>query len=437
MSETSATLAKSARRVMPGGVNSGQRVVEGLENLVIAEAEGAWLRDVDGKRYCDFHAAFGPLVLGHRDPDVDAAVVRAQRTVDLVGIGRTRLEIELAELLVALIPSVESVVLTVTGSEATFHAIRLARAVTGRPLIVKFQGCYHGWHDAVAMNVISPVERLDTHDPLSAGMMPETVSSTIVLPFNDLAAVKATLADRGSDIAAVIVEPIPHNIGALLPRSGFLEGLRDACDRSGALLIFDEVITGFRHALGGYQSIIDVRPDLTTLGKAMANGYPIAALGGRKELLDEFSCVPGGRVFFAGTYNGHPACVAAALATIRKLREEPVHEHIFSLGEQARQGLREALADVPVPSVTTGFGSVWVTYFLEPPVETYDDLTRNDAALFTGYRRRILADECLEIPLNLKRSHASYAHSAEDIERLIDATRRAVLGILREGGHAT
>ncbi len=434
----SSTLAQNARRVMPGGVSSAQRVVPGLEDLVIVATQGATFRDADGNVYCDYHAAFGPAILGYCDPDVDAAAVETLRTVGLTGVGRTPQEIELAELLVELVPSVESVLLTATGSEATFHALRLARAVTGRPLIIKFQGCYHGWHDSVAMNVISPADALGGYHLLSTGMMPATVEATLVLPFNDLAAVERTLAERGDEVAAIIVEPIPHNVGALLPREGFLEGLRQACDRHGAILVFDEVITGFRHALGGFQSIVDVRPDLTTLGKAMANGYPIGALAGRRDLMEQCSSIPGRPVFVAGTYNGHPACVAAAIATIRKLREQPVHEHIFRLGEKARRELTEALADVPVPTVTTGFGSVWVTYFLEPPVDDFGDLTRNDAEMFTGYRRRIMQDGCFELPLNLKRSHASYAHTDADIENLVDATRRAVLTLIDErerGGH--
>ena len=271
----SATLEQRAKRVIPGGVNSGQRCPPGLEDLVITATHGAGFTDAAGRTFVDFHAAFGPPLLGRGDPDVNRAVTRAMSEIDLMGVGVTEPEIELAERLVAYVPSVERAALTVTGSEATFHALRLARAVTGRPRILKFQGCYHGWHDAVALNVISPADRLGRPDPLSAGSMPETMAATAVVPFNDLAATGRELA-RG-DIAAVIVEPIPHNIGTVMPDDDFLSGLRSLCDRHGTVLVFDEVVTGFRHHLGGFQAICGVTPDLTTFGKAMGNGFPIAA----------------------------------------------------------------------------------------------------------------------------------------------------------------
>jgi glutamate-1-semialdehyde 2,1-aminomutase len=423
MQTTTPTLAERARAVIPGGVNSGQRQIPGLENLVIAATSGATFTDGDGRTYIDFHAAFGPPLLGHNDPDVDAAVSRVLRDVDLMGVGVSEPEIELAERLVHHVPSIEKVVLTATGSEATFHALRLARAATGRTRILKFQGCYHGWHDAVALNVISPRERVDGPDPLSAGMMPETVAATVVVPFNDLAATEQALA--GGEIAAIIVEPIPHNIGAVLPEDEFLPGLRSLCDRYGTLLVFDEVITGFRHALGGFQSICGVMPDLTTLGKAMGNGYPIGAVGGRADLLEQYSTTPGRPVFFAGTYNGHPACVAASIATIDKLDAEPVHDHVFALGERARRDLTDLFASLGQPAHVSGFGSVFVTYFLEGPVREYRDLLRNDQELFTKIRLAQMDHGVFELPLNLKRSHFSYAHTEEHLGTLLKATEAA------------
>jgi glutamate-1-semialdehyde 2,1-aminomutase len=408
---------------MPGGVNSGQRQIAQLEDLIIARTEGARFTDGMGREYVDFHAAFGPQLLGHNDPDVDAAAIAAIRDLDLMGVGVTRLEIELAERLVEHVPAAEQVLLTATGSEATFHALRLARAATGRRRIVKFQGCYHGWHDAVAMNVISPPEKVGASDPLSAGMMPETVEATTVVPFNALAPVEQALAE--GDVAAVLLEPIPHNIGAVLPVEGFLAGLRELCDRHGTLLIFDEVITGFRHALGGFQSICGVTPDLTTLGKAMANGYPIGAIGGRADLMEQFSTTPGRPVFFAGTYNGHPACVAAAIATIDKLAREPVHERIFSLGERARRELTELFESLGQPAFVSGFGSVFVTYFMDREPRDYGDLLGNDAELFTAVRRAEMDYGVFELPLNLKRSHFSYAHTSADVDTLLRATEAA------------
>ncbi|RGC65280.1 Glutamate-1-semialdehyde 2,1-aminomutase [Micromonospora sp. MW-13] len=430
-----ATLAERARRVIPGGVNSGQRSIPGLTELVIARASGAHFWDADGRQYTDYHAAFGPPLLGHNDPDVNAAVTEAGKRLDLCGVAVTDGEVQLAETLAELVPSIDKVLLTSTGSEATFHALRVARAATGRRLVVKFQGCYHGWHDSVSLNVISAPDRVGTVDPISTGILPEVLDATLVLRFNDAAAVRAAFAEHGDDIAAVIVEPVPHNIGCVLPEQEFLRALRDECTRAGSVLVFDEVITGFRHDLGGWQKISGVTPDLTTLGKAIANGYPIGALGGRADLMDLFSTRPGAPAFFAGTYNGHPAVVAAAIATLGKLRAEPVHEHVYRLGERTRAGITDALADLGVPAVVAGHGSVFVTYFMPGPApRNYDDLLRNDAGMFIGYRRRMPEHGIFELPLNLKRNHISYAHTDADIDHLVEATRAAVRDTLAAGG---
>lgn len=430
-----AQLTERARRVIPGGVNSGQRSVPGLTDLVVARTAGARFTTADGREFVDFHAAFGPPLLGHNDPDVARATAEAGTRLGHLGVGVTEGEVLLAEQLAELIPSVERALLTSTGSEATFHALRVARAATGRRLVVKFQGCYHGWHDSVSLNVISAPDRVGAPDPISAGILPEVLDATLVLPFNDAEAVRAAFAAHGADIAAVIVEPVPHNVGALLPEPEFLATLRAECTRAGSVLVFDEVITGFRHHLGGWQAISGVTPDLTTLGKAFANGAPIGALGGRAELLDLFSTRPGAPAFFAGTYNGHPSVVAAALATLRKLREEPVHEHVFRLGERVRTELAALYRRLGVPAQVTGYGSVFVSYFLPgPPPRGYADLLANDAALFVGYRRRLLEHGVFELPLNLKRSHLSYAHTDADVDRLLEATEAAVVAALADGG---
>jgi glutamate-1-semialdehyde 2,1-aminomutase len=436
MSTRLSTLAARASRVIPGGVNSGQRQVPGLEDLVITETRGGTITDAEGRTYVDFHAAFGPPILGHCDPDVDRAVTEVGSRLDNPGLGVTDIEIELAERLCDLVPSLERVLLTMTGSEATFHALRLSRTVTGRRYIIKFQGCYHGWHDSVAMNVISRPERVGHKDVLSGGILPEVVEATLIAPFNDAAAVERLLDEHPGQVAAIILEPIPHNVGALLPEPGFLERLRELATRHGTILIFDEVITGFRHGLGGYQQIAGVTPDLTTLGKAMANGWPVSALGGRADLMDEFNTTPGRPAWFAGTFNGHPGLAAAALATITKLQQEPVHEHVFRLGDLARKSLREVYDRLDVPAVVTGYGSVFVSYFLQDPPKTFDDLLANDADLYVGYRREELNDGILELPLNLKRSHLSYAHTEADVERLATATERAVRTVLQRRGQA-
>jgi glutamate-1-semialdehyde 2,1-aminomutase len=425
-------LADRARDAIPGGVNSGNRWGDGLDDVVVAAASGARFTDVDGREYLDYHGAGGPALLGHCRAEVDRAAAAASASLGLTGVARTEPEIRLAERLSSLVPSAEQVLLTNSGSEATYHALRLARAATGRPLIVKFQGCYHGWHDAVAVNLITPAERLGRLDPLSAGALPGTVGSTAVLPFNDLAAAEDLFHDHGGEIAAVIVEPIAHNVGALLPEPGFLEGLRRLCSGAGAVLVFDEVITGFRHALGGYQSICGVLPDLTTLGKALGNGYPIGALVGRRDLMGSFSTSRTGGVFFAGTYNAHPGGVAAALATLDVLESEPVHERVFRLGELARAGLRDTVARLGIPAVVTGYGSVFVTYFMDPGrfpggrPRTFSDLLANDDELFRGYRAEQFRLGVFEFPRSLKRSHVSAAHTDADVDALVRTTAAAI-----------
>ena len=433
--DQAAGLAARAAAVIPGGVNSGQRQVPGLEDLIIAGTSGSTFTDASGRVYTDYHAAFGPPLLGHNDPDVDAAVSRGRPhgrpDGDRRHAGRDRAgRAARRECAVAR----EGAPRRATGSEATFHALRVARTATGRRHVIKFQGCYHGWHDSVAMNVISPAERVGSKDPLSDGMLPEVIDATIVCPFNDAAAVERALDEHDGDVAAIILEPIPHNIGAVLPQPGFLERLRELATKHGTVLVFDEVITGFRHGLGGYQAVAGVTPDLTTLGKAMANGWPVSALGGKAELMDLFSTTPGQPAFFAGTFNGHPATSAAALATIDKLEREPVHEHVFRLGERARTGLQALYDRIGVPAVVSGFGSVFVSYFLEGPVVSYDDLLRNDVDLFVGYRRELMKDGIFELPLNLKRSHFSYAHTDEDVDRLLEATEGAVTRHLETRG---
>jgi glutamate-1-semialdehyde 2,1-aminomutase len=253
------------------------------------------------------------------------------------------------------------------------------------------------------------------------------LDATIVCRFNDADEVERALVEH--DVAAIILEPIPHNIGCVLPKPGFLERLRGLASKHGTVLVFDEVITGFRHDLGGYQTVAGVTPDLTTLGKAMGNGWPISALGGKAELMELFSTTPGRPALFAGTFNGHPPTTAAAVATIDKLRSEPVHEHVFRLGERTRSGLRELYGRLGIPVVVAGFGSVFVTYFLDGPVESYDDLLANDIDLFVGYRRELMNHGIFELPLNLKRSHFSYAHTDADVDRLLEATEAAVLAV--------
>ncbi len=415
-------LAERANAVIPGGVSSANRALPWP--LVAQAAQGAYFTDADGKRYLDYHAAFGPLILGHNHDAVNEAVRQATHSIDLMGAGVTLPEIELAETLCRLVPSAERVLFTNSGSEATFAALRLARAVTGRQKIVKFQGTYHGWHDAVAMNVITPPERMGTRDPLSLGMLPGVVENTIVLPFNDVEAIRQTLEREGESIAAILVEVLPHNIGCVIPTLDFLQTLREESNRHGCLLIFDEVITGFRHDLGGYQKLCGVTPDLTTFAKAMANGYPIAAIAGKAAFMDRFA--PGGGVFFAGTYNGHPVNATAALTTIDVLRDGTIHLHCFELAERAALGLEAIARDIGIAMTVARFGSVFVPYFMEGPVSSYADLLRNDTSADVAFRTAMCEQGIFMLPTALKRNHISAAHTAEDIDRTLECAREVL-----------
>jgi glutamate-1-semialdehyde 2,1-aminomutase len=419
---SNAELAERARQVIPGGVNSVNRVLPWP--FVAAKAQGAYMTDVEGRQYLDYHAAFGPIILGHNNPQVNAAVRDVLEKIDIVGVGVTDLEILLAEAIHRHVPSAERVLLTNSGSEATYAALRLARGVTGRNKIVKFQGTYHGWHDAVLMNVISPPEKIGQKDLLSLGMSPGVVDDTIVLPFNDIEAVSDLLTKQGDDVAAILVEVIPHNIGCVLPRPEFLQALRQLCTETGALLIFDEVITGFRHALGGYQSIAGVTPDLSTFAKAMANGFPIAALVGRAQFMDRFG--PGGGIFFAGTYNGHPVGVSAALATIGILEDGSVHRHCFDLAKQAADGIQQIADEVGIPMQVAHFGSVFVPYFFTGPVESFTDLLKNDTQADVWFRRTMCDHGIFMLPTAIKRNHVSAAHTQADIDRTLETARKVL-----------
>lgn len=409
-----------AQQVIPGGVSSNNRLVD--PNIVFTRAEGAYIYDADGKKYIDYHAAFGPPVLGHSNREVNEAVSAALSKIDLVGVGANEMEIRLAEKIVEHVPSAEKVLFANSGSEATFAALRLSRAVTGRSKIIKFQGCYHGHHDAVLMNVISAPDKIGKKDLLSQGMTPEVVDNTLVLPFNDVEEFAQTVQEQGDQIAAVILEPIPHNIGCVMPRPEFLQTLRELTEKKGIVLIFDEVITGFRHGLGGYQKISGTTPDLTSMGKAIANGYPLAALAGRAELMDH--CRPGSGVFFAGTFNAHPVGIAAGLKTVEILERPETYKHLFDLGERARIGMDQVAKSNKVELASTGFGSVFVPYFMSGPINNYTDLLRNDTKKELAFRRGMIEQGVYMLPVPLKRNHVSLAHTAEDIDRTIQAADR-------------
>lgn len=411
-----------ARAVIPGGVNSGTRA-NGAP-LSLADAEGAYVTDADGKRYLDFHAAFGAILLGHRHPVVDDAVTASRNEVDLVGYGVTEAEVQLAELLARTIPSIEQTVLVNTGSEAVAYALRIARAYTDRRLIIKVQGGFHGWSDAVARNVISAPGREYGDDPISAGILPEVLAATLIAEWNDLDSIRRLFDQHPDQIAAVIVEPIPHNVGALLPVDGFLAGLRELTSDRGALLIFDEVITGFRHALGGYQSIAGVTPDLTTFGKAMGNGYATAGVGGPERVMRQADPTKGGDVSIMGTFNGNPVSCAASLATIGYLQEHPdFYDRTYAFGERMRSGLRQIFADTEVRATVAGHGGTFTIYFGIDEAVGYRDLVALDRAASHAYMRGMIERGHLLLPMAMKRNHVSGAFTETDITDALAAAR--------------
>jgi glutamate-1-semialdehyde 2,1-aminomutase len=423
----SSKVFQRAKQYTPGGINTSIRALD--RPIAFSRAQGSKIYDVEGHEYIDYHAAFGPLILGHCNPEVNARVFETLGRMDLFGVGTTELEADLAQRIVGHVPSVEMVHLCNSGSEATFHAVRLSRAVTGRRKLIKFQGCYHGWHDYLCMNVISPAERVGKKDPGSAGMLQEAVDNTLVLTFNSLEEVEIAVEQNRGEIAAIILEPIPHNIGCVLPEEEFLKGLRRICDSEGIILVFDEVITCFRHDLGGYQKLCGVTPDLTTMGKAIANGFPCAAIGGRTELMERFA-TGGGDVFFAGTFNGHALATTAGLATIEMLEDGAIHKRIFELGEDIRRGLSKMISTLGVEAHVAGFGSVFVVYFMEPPVHSYTDLLRNNTEMDLAFRWGMVDRGVFMHPMCLKRSHVSAAHTVQDVDKTLDAAEQSLKAAL-------
>ena len=436
MTSVSRRLAEKAERIIPGGVNSATRAIGAP--WAWSSAHGATITDLDGTRYTDYHAAFGAILLGHADERVDSAVARAMADIDLVGVGITELEVEAAELIVDAIPSAEMVISTMSGSEATFQAVRLARGATGRPYILKFQGCFHGSYDAIARNVISPPDLAWKRDPNSSGILDDALDHTLVAEFNDLASVQELFARHPEQIAAVILEPVPHNVGALLPEQSFLEGLREITREHGSVLIFDEVITGFRHALGGYQEICGVTPDLTTFGKAMGNGFPVAGLAGSTEIMQHFTPA-GGTVMLAGTFNGNAASMAAAVATLSVLKDPEVdfYGHVHRLGERMRTGLQSIADELGIAAHITGIGSVFIPYFLEGEVRGYRDLLRNDDEAYAAFHRRMIEKGSFMYPMALKRNHISLAHTEADVDRTLAQAEEVLGDMAHEGVFST
>ncbi|SFE43486.1 glutamate-1-semialdehyde 2,1-aminomutase [Actinacidiphila alni] len=416
----SATILQRALKVIPGAANSWTRWTD--IPISPARAQGARLWDVDGREYLDFHGAFSAIVLGHAYPDVAQALTDQAHGLVLAGIGRTPAEVELAERLVRHIPSAEQALLAPSGSDATYSALRLARAVTRRDCIVKFAGSFHGPHD-YALRSANDAGEGGTVGP--DGVLSAAARTVITCEYNDLEAVADLFARRGEEIAAAIVEPIAFN-ASLHPEPGFLDGLRKLTTEHGALLIFDEVITGFRLGLGGAQAQFGITPDLTTLGKALGNGVPVAALVGPERHMSRFGTTPHGTVPYSGTHNGNGLAVAAANATLGVMEREPVHEHLARLGDRMRAGLREIAQDCDVPAVVTGSASIYNLLFTDTPPRTFADILSVDESLFLAYRNEMVRRGILEMPLPLMRAQVTYSHTDADVDRALETAQVAL-----------
>lgn len=415
---------------IPGGVNSNTRA---WARISPRSGHGAYFKDRDGNRYLDFHAAFGAIILGHAYKPVNQRVHEIVDDGVLYGLGVTELEVRLARRIIELVPSVESVLLSNTGNEATMHAVRVARAHTNRQRILKFQGSFNGGHDSVLRNILSPADRIGQRDPGSAGMLDAAVDATLVCRFNDFDQLTHIFETYGEQLAAVIVEPILHNAPTILPKPGFFEHLRALCTQYGVVLIFDELITGFRHDPGGCQALMRVMPDLTTMGKALGNGFPIAAVGGRREIMQRFNTNPDGDVFYGGTYNGNLVGVAAAIATLDELTTKPVCDHIAALGERKRTGLRAICTELDVPAHVSGHRSIYGLSFLErhTDFESYEDVVPNDDALQIAFAHRLLELDVFEMPARHRRNHMTFSHTKADIDLSLEADRDALKFVLR------
>ncbi|BBP77273.1 glutamate-1-semialdehyde 2,1-aminomutase [Pseudomonas sp. Ost2] len=412
------SLYARAEKVLPGGHLSPSRKLG--QPYAFVRAEGAYLFDADGQRHTDFHCGFGAHVLGHGHPAIRERVYEVTQRIDLIGAGITDLEVEVAEALVRYIPCAEQIAFCNSGSEATYHALRLARAATGRKRIIKFQGGYHGWHDYVAMNGQTARERIGQFDPMSDGILQAAADFTTVLPYNDAEAVERFLKAHPGEVAAIIVEPIAHNMGSVAATDAFLKDLRRLTTDHGVVLVFDEVITGFRHALGGYQSIVGVTPDLATFGKAASSGYPVGFIAGKRELMHLIGESGARGVFMGGTCNGTPSTLAAVQATLEELARPGTYEKLFALGDYMRAQLNAIVQRLGIPAQSAGYGSAWLLYFFEGPYSQYTDLLRNDDRRDMAFRRRLIERHHIFQPLQLKRLYLSTAHTREILDESLD-----------------
>ena len=412
-----------AQRTIPGGVNSPVRAFRavGGRPFFINHAQGARIRDVDGHEYIDYVGTWGPAILGHAPPVVIDAVREAAGRGLSFGIPNPW-EVEMAELIVSWMPSIEKVRMVNSGTEATMSAVRLARGFTGREKIVKFDGCYHGHVDSLLVRAGSGA--LTHGQPDSAGVPAALAALTLTLPFNDSAALEEVFGRAGDEIAAVILEPVPANAGLIMPQAGYLERLRELCTRHGALLVFDEVMTGFRVARGGAQELTGVRPDLTALGKVMGGGLPVGAFGGRADVMDRLS--PEGPVYQAGTLSGNPLAMVAGLAQLRELERTNAWAQLEHLGAHWESALRHALTSTGHDYAFHRLGSMFCLFFTAGPVGNLDDARQADTEAFAAYFHRCLERGIYFAPSQFETGFISTAHTPDDIARTAEVAAEAL-----------
>src|SRR5690606_14999782 len=417
--EKSKALFAKAQNFIPGGVNSPVRAFKavGGDPLFIKSAKGAYMYDEDDNRFIDMINSWGPMILGHAHEAVEEAVRQAISRSLSFG-APTAQEVAMAELITELIPSIEKVRMVNSGTEATMSAIRLARGFTGRDKIIKFEGCYHGHGDSFLIAAGSGAVTMG--EPDSPGVTQGTAQDTLTAPFNDLEAVQRLVENNLRNIAAIIIEPVAGNMGCVLPQKDFLEGLRILCDKNGIVLIFDEVMTGFRLSLGGAQEVLKVKPDLTTLGKIIGGGMPVGAYGGKQEIMDYVS--PVGPVYQAGTLSGNPIAMAAGHAMLSYLKENPAtYSQLDSISNKIVQGIRENLKKLNLDYTINHFGSMFSLFFTNSEVNNFEEAKRSDTALFGRYFRAMLEEGVYLAPSQFETLFVSTALSDEDIEHILKA----------------
>ena len=420
---TSGELYQRALKVIPGGVNSPVRAFGSVGGtpVFVRRAEGAYVEDEEGRRYIDYVGSWGPMLFGHADPEVIAAITEAAASSTSFG-APTRAEVEMAELICELVPSIESVRMVNSGTEATMSAVRLARGYTGRGRIIKFEGNYHGHADFFLIAAGSGATTFG--QPNSPGVTEGTARDTLIARYNDLEHARALVEEYPGEIAAIILEPVAGNMGCIPPEPGFLEGLRALCDRHDIILIFDEVMTGFRIARGGAQELYGVKPDLTTLGKVIGAGLPVGAYGGRREIMERLS--PVGPIYQAGTLSGNPLAMAAGLTVLRRIAGHPeVYDRLEKTGAALEEGTCRNLRDAGLDFVTTRVGSMGCLFFTDTRVVDYAGARRSDTALFVRYFHAMLERGIYLAPSQFEAFFVSTQHGMAEIEQTLAAQREA------------